>query len=113
MSSPRRRKIRLFSLETLGTVHAVDDFHEPLHTFRGVSLGVGEVIVDAGADVQIELIQNLGLFGVAQHQELIGTGGGSQLDALGSQAERDEQLGSIGMLRSLEDGDGADLGSGA
>ena len=59
--------------------------------------------------IQTELSSDGGLLGVVDDQELVGAVVLGLIDAIGAQGVLNPQLGGIHMLRTLEDGGGADL----
>ena len=98
---------RLLSLETV--VAAAQSSHDLFDVGLDVVLGILEVIIHDVLGIQAELGSHSGLGCVVDDQELVGTVVLSQVDAVRAQSELDPQLGSIGMLCTLEDGGCADL----
>ena len=87
--------------------------HDLFHIGADVLGGVVEVIVHHVVGVQAEVVGGLGLLGVVQDQELVGTNLVSLVHAVGGQGVLNPQLGGVGVLGALEDGGGADLAGGA
>ena len=79
---------------------------------RTCSFCILEVIIHNIGGIQAEFGSSLRLGSVIQNEELIRTGAGCLIYALGREGILNEQLGSIGVLSALEDGGSADLEGG-